>query len=922
MSAKSYYRYWGKAEKETPIHHLLPYHCLDVAAVAQVFLKNSALMVHRLADISGLGQGAIRGWVIQGQAYHDIGKFSESFQNLRQDLLEMLQGMKSIRSYPVRHDSLGFLLWEQELCNVNNFADWFGLSCDETNSRQWRRTLADFGKAVTGHHGRPPRLVGRNNLPLRVSAYFTGTDVAAATEFCSDFAGMLRRSDENRPILSYSTQLRTGIRKVSWLIAGLSVFCDWVGSNSQWFPFTSTPIDLETYWNDHALPAAEEALNKLEMGTSIFPEGIRVFEDIFETISEPSPMQRYVSDCPISQEAQLLIIEDATGSGKTESALFAAQRLMSAKLANGFFIALPTMATSNAMYERMINTYRRLFRDKTHPSLILSHSARHLSEAFADSITFFAKDGPERNDVQDDDAASPQCSAWLADNRKKALLADAGVGTLDQALLGILPSRFQSLRLFGMAGHVLIIDEVHAYDPYMNRLLQTLLCFHSTLGGSVILLSATLPQRLRQEMIDSFAKGRGIDNPPEVSSSCYPLITRYSLGHGVTEDTIEAPGFSRKEMKIEIVPEKADVIRLITEASGEGKCVCWIRNTVHDALDGYDTLYSRISDENLLLFHARFAMGDRLDIEKAVKAAFGKDSTEEERKGMVLVATQVVEQSLDLDFDVLVTDLPPMDLLIQRSGRLHRHIRDEKGNPLPGPGKEDRRERACLYVHSPMPRNGADGDWYEKVFPKGAYVYPNHGALWLTARLLENKDVLRIPDDSRELIEAVFSGNTEHTVPEALYQRDLEAEAKWQAERSVAHINMLKVEEGYSATPNQWLEDMQTPTRLGGIESTIRLARWNGSELSPWYAESDFPWDMSQVSINSNLVSEETDHGKHLGEAANRLKQELPDKGKWSILVIMEQREDGKWQGFGKDRHGKSVVLVYDRTAGLIVSRE
>jgi len=375
-------------------------------------------------------------------------------------------------------------------------------------------------------------------------------------------------------------------------------------------------------------------------------------------------------------------------------------------------------------------------------------------------------------------------------------------------------------------------------------------------------------------------------------------------------------------MKIEIVPEMANVLQLITEASGEGRCVCWIRNTVHDALQGYNDLRSRIPTENLLLFHARFAMGDRLHIEKAVRAAFGKDSTERERKGMVLVATQVVEQSLDLDFDVLVTDLPPMDLLIQRSGRLHRHIRDKKGNPLPGAGKGDRRKGACLYVHSPLPRDDAGADWYEKAFPKGAYVYPNHGSLWLTARLLEDKGVLRIPDESRELIEAVFSGTTEYATPEPLYQRDLEAEAKWQAERSLAYINMLKLEEGYSATPNQWLEDMQTPTRLGGIESTVRLARWNGSELRPWYADSDFPWDMSQVSINSNLVSGEADHGKYLGEAVNRLKQELPDKGKWSILVVMEQREDGKWQGFGKDRHGKPVVLVYDKTAGLIVSRK
>lgn len=918
-----YYKYWGKAGKnegDEEKYHLLPYHCLDVAAVGYMLLKNNVFIAHRLEKITGLKSDTICRWVILGLAYHEIGKFSESFQNLRPDLLKELKGIgKSSFSYSVRHDSLGYLLWEKELCDSNNLLKWFGVANDEANYKSWQRVIKTFGKAVTGHHGSPPKKIGSNNLPIKVPSYFTNTNIAETKQFCSDFAAVLDNANILPGKLSYMEKLKGSTKKTSWLIAGLSVFCDWVGSNDKWFAFESEPMELERYWTNCAVPAAEIALNKLGMKGPSFPNEKKCFADIFPEIHEPSPMQRYIGDYVLSEEPQLIIIEDVTGSGKTESALFVTRRLMSMELADGFFIALPTMATSNAMYERITGVYRKLFNEGFSPSLILSHSARHLSETFASSMVPLAKNSPVSEEtILGEDSATVQCSAWLADNRKKALLADAGVGTIDQALLAILPSRFQSLRLFGIVRHVLIIDEVHAYDPYMNRLLRTLIYFQSALRGSVVLLSATLPMRIRQEMIDSFAKGRGDDDLPQVSSMHYPLATHYSLNQGVTEAPVEAIDFQRKKIKVEIVPGKDKLIRLIVETSKQGKCVGWISNTVHDALNCHKELNPLLDKSKLTLFHARFTMGDRLDIENAVKITFGKNSTEKERKGQVLIATQVVEQSLDLDFDVLITDLSPMDLLIQRAGRLHRHLRDERGNPLPSE-EEDRRGPPQLYVYAPVPDDDADMNWYKKAFPKAAYVYPNHGALWLTARLLKERGIIRIPDDSRVLIETVFSEDPDRSIPEALSQRDFEAEAKWQAERSLAHINMLKLEDGYSATPNQWLEDMKAPTRLGGMESTVRLAKWDGKELAPWYEDSDFPWDMSQVNVRSNLVAEEPDYTGHIGMAVNSLKERLHDKGRWSILVVMEQGEDGKWKGLAKDKKGVQVVLVYDKVYGLVV---
>jgi CRISPR-associated endonuclease/helicase Cas3 len=160
-------------------------------------------------------------------------------------------------------------------------------------------------------------------------------------------------------------------------------------------------------------------------------------------------------------------------------------------------------------------------------------------------------------------------------------------------------------------------------------------------------------------------------------------------------------------------------------------------------------------------------------------------------------------------------------------------------------------------------------------------------------------------------------------IPVPLRKRDIEAEAKWQAERSLANINMLKLEQGYEATPNQWLEDMRTPTRLGNEESTVRLARWEGNRLMPWYSQGEFPWDMSQVSLSSAVVHAEAEHvDPPLRAEIERLKASLPDKGKWSILVPLSPCVDGTWRGNALDRQGRTVVLSYNPAKGVTVTKK
>jgi len=904
---EGYFRYWGKAEREGTGYHLLPYHCLDVAAVGHVLLSKNAALRHKFVAITGLDEMTCIHWLVLFLALHDIGKFSESFQNLRPDLLEVLQAASSRKQYTVRHDSLGNLFFKKSFENITlKFPP-------ETSYDEWQDVTMAIVRAYTGHHGMPPQMKGQNGMPLNFSSYFGERDSAAAEKFARE-VGLLICGLSEENALPAPVELEERVKKASWLMAGFAVLCDWIGSNKTWFPFCGETIPLADYWKSRAISYAEEAIHEAGINAGIPLAELSGFSTLFPHISTPTPLQVFVDQCPIGHSPQLFILEDITGSGKTEAALFLAGRLMTAGCGNGVFVALPTMATSNAMYDRVIKVYQRLFAKDTSPSLVLAHGARHLSETFMASVA-----GYGTTNASDEETATAQCSSWLADNRKKSLLADVGVGTLDQALLAVLPARFQSLRLFGLASHILIVDEVHAYDPYMNKLLQNLLAFHSALGGSAILLSATLPTHIRRDFIAAFARGCDVQHKPELESNAYPLATAYNRETGTQETPIEATPQRCSNVATNLIADEAEVLQRIVDAADKGWCVCWIRNTVHDALNGYSQLKVRLAEDRLRLFHARFAMGDRLDIERCVTSVFGRESTTQERSGKVLIATQVVEQSLDLDFDLLVSDLAPMDLLIQRAGRLHRHPRDEQGNPLTeGP---DRRELPHLIIHSPLPEDNVAGDWYKVAFPKAAFVYPSHGCLWLTARLLADKKELKMPDDARELIEAAYSVKADR-IPELLRQRDQQADSKWQADKSLAHINMLKLDEGYEATVTQWREDMKTPTRLGGMETSVRLARWDGTTLAPWYSHERFSWDMSQVNIRNGLVDAEIIHAGALGDEIARLKERLPDKGKWTVLVPLQYSEDGRWRGEALNKRLEVIGLEYDQLTGVTVTKK
>ncbi|MDW8125032.1 MAG: CRISPR-associated helicase Cas3', partial [Geminicoccaceae bacterium] len=785
---------WGKARRADSggvSHHPLLWHLLDVAAVGCAVLDRDEPLRAALSRTFDLDAQALRRWVGFFLALHDIGKASRLFQATVPELWPEVFAEPPPRplSAPPHHTELGLDLLLERI----------GEELDPV-LKQWRDDLRELLLTpVLAHHGRPRRAP---DTLVQVEAW--GSRGLAIGRFLVRL--LLGLFDPPAP----SPPGRRELARASWRLAGLVTLADWIASAQRWFPYEDPDHDPKAYLETIARPRAERALAEAGTGRAS-PAPALGTEALVGPDARPTPLQRAVAEIPLPEGPALFLIEEQTGAGKTEAALLLAHRLMAERAARGLYLALPTMATANAMFARMGASGRRLFAEKEPPSLALAHSRAALHEGFvAVPVPFDEPDEKGR----DGDEAGREARAWLADDRRKTFLADLGVGTLDQALLAVLPASFQALRLLGLAERVLVVDEAHAYDAYTTGLLGRLLRFQAALGGSAIVLSATLPLSIRGELVGAFL--RGLEHKGgSVACRAYPLLTIASAG-GIAERPVAPRAELARRIAVQRLPNEEEALAAVGEAAAAGAAVLWIRNTVDEAIASQ----ARLAENGIKaeLFHARFATGDRLVREQEVLRRFGKHAAPEARRG-VLVATQVVEQSLDLDFDLIVTDLAPIDCLVQRAGRLWRH--PGRDRPLPAPR---------FLVLAPDPVDAPARDWIAGFLPGTAAVYRDHLRLWRSARALFARSALEIPGDVRALVEEVYAENGE--VPEGLERNWYASDGERKAAQALARQNALDPDRGYLAE-GAWDSDVRTPTRLGEPMITLRLARFEGGRIEP-----------------------------------------------------------------------------------------
>jgi len=413
------------------------------------------------------------------------------------------------------------------------------------------------------------------------------------------------------------------------------------------------------------------------------------------------------------------------GEGKTELAFLAYLRLQAANGHRGMYVALPTQATGNAMFERAL-TFLSAFASNMRLDIQLVHSAASLNDRV-----------PRLGDINASTDESIASSTWFS-QRKRSLLSPYGAGTIDQALLATLNVKHHFVRLWGLANRVVVLDEIHAYDTYTEELIEALLRWLKAMNCSVILMSATLPNARREALLRSWGTSQVPDIP-------YPRILLVNDGQAVGEHVACR---SLTPIAVSGIAEDLETIaQTALSALDRGGCGAVIVNTVQRAQDLYRLLKGAVgSNSELLLFHARYPADERSERELAVLERFGRRENGKRPTRALLVATQVVEQSLDVDFDFMLSDLAPIDLLLQRAGRLHRHERDR-----PSIHRQPRFIVAGLTADREP----------EMTQTRWEFVYAPYVLYrtWITAR---SENVWRLPEDIDRLVQAVY----DHEIPD------------------------------------------------------------------------------------------------------------------------------------------------------------
>ena len=523
-------------------------------------------------------------------------------------------------------------------------------------------------------------------------------------------------------------------------LSGLLIMADWIASNQNIFPLLSI-MDTPSEYPENR---AELAFSNLELSAPYAPGENWKNHDFFLNrfgFEQPNEIQTEIMNVASNMQTPgIIILESTMGSGKTEAALAAAEIMISRFNLGGIAFFLPSQTTTNAMFERLAN-WMMTQSDVSPVSTQLLHSNANMNNTFKK-----IKNQSFYTDNEDPDLGQLTVTDFF--NRKKTgLLANLVVGTIDQLLMAALNQKHLMLRHLGITGKVVVIDECHAYDAYMNVYLDRILQWLGAYNIPVILLSATLPGKRRSELITSYSKCKNKNVLAELKENRdYPLLS-WSNGESVYYKKLKCEK-TMKSVSIKKIKDE-DIISSIKKAMDCDGSVGIILNTVVRAQQFIRMIQEEFPNGRILIDHSRFLLEDRLANEESIIKHVGKLSDLNDRKGTIIIGTQVLEQSLDLDFDLLITDLCPMDLLLQRIGRLHRHDRNRPAGL----------EKATCFVLN------CDPDGLE---PGSKIIYDEY-LLKRTSDLLP--ETMLLPEDISILVQETYKSDVENQPYEKEYEK-------------------------------------------------------------------------------------------------------------------------------------------------------
>ena len=793
---------WGKFNDGTFDFHRLEYHCADVAACFLELLADPVLQ-KRVAVACGLERlDPVTRTRFAYIAYlHDFGKINAGFQ-FKVNRLPPTQVQKPRKAGHITEALYCFR--NRQMCEALDLSALEG----------WGSGVISLFFATLAHHGRPANPSNRTGSgPLELWKPVGNYDPVSAARtlvkqgrqwFTEAF-----RSDG--PPLPENVEL-------AHLFCGLVTLADQIGSDPACFPFQSN-IDPD-YWNvarDRAANAVRKKgfarrfwrTSESSIGTSV--------KDLFG-YDLPRSAQRAVQEAPL--DSKLLILESETGSGKTEAAILRFANLWKAGLVDGLYFALPTRAAAKQLHRRVSEALERLLPKHAKVEAVLAipgylkagdHSGQY---AVDDRFTVHWEDHP------DDET---RLARWAAESSRKFLSAPAAVGTIDQVLLAGLKVKWSHFRAASVARSLLVIDEVHASSNYMATLLRNVLHAHLDIGGHALIMSATLGATARDKFLHRSARVEPL-NFSEANAYPYPVLT-------LSRDISKAPEslainscLVPKNVAVETTEHLEDpsaIAEMAVRAAQAGARVLVIRNTVGSAQSVFDAILSKGYQGLMLresgqpaLHHSRFSVEDRKLLDHVVERELGKKASRD--GGKIIIGTQTLEQSLDIDADFLISDLCPMDVLLQRIGRLHRHSHNNRPPRYRNP--------QCLVL---VPESGLEIGLNGKLLKYGmgtssfGGVYENIVGLESTRRAIIERSPFIVPSMCRDLVERA-------THLDFLDQLARDLGPKWKehlnnimgrssAERQIAQLHVLKRTETFDErfTFGKREDETHLRTRLG-----------------------------------------------------------------------------------------------------------
>lgn len=685
---------WAKSDPFKPLWM----HLLETGLVAQQLVEEGCfyplgLELQRYLECSEMDMLSLVGYIA---AVHDIGKAAGPFQEkISSEWNEALMREGLTCEFPYfRHEDYGAYrlkdIWKKE----------------KTFSLKPRNR---FGAVLRYHHQRT-----LNKGVFRKDLKYEEVSQPEWLELQAELEAALRRR------FSPPDASPQHMDAVCTLLLGIVVAADWIASGDAFVEANAKrlleQVESDTKTRIHDFLASNAMLHRT------FPSEIDAFPKLWPQIPPNGmrPLQKAVQEIFSSEEEKPLavIIEAPMGEGKTEAGLYAAARLAQRWNKEGFYVALPTAATSNQMHGRVNKMLYSLHLEKAK----LMHGMAWIVDEEQPDEKFYGE-------------AAADAELWTAPMRR-GLISPFAVGTVDQAMMAAMRTKYGVLRLAGLAQKVLLIDELHSYDAYMSEVIKTLLAWCRVLHIPVVMLSATLPSEKKKEFAACYC-----EETETFSESVYPAVTL--LYEDKPARIVPVQGTHQHmtlhlEQKPYLGQPEAVAMLVRERMEATGGCCCVLLNTVKEAQETYRALRNLMPEmgENLMLFHARFSAARRAEIEKQCVSILGSDKSRRPKR-FILVATQVVEQSLDLDFDFMVSAVCPIDLLLQRAGRLWRHADTKRPAGIDAPR---------LLVLMPE-----DDD-----FKTTGMVYPPI-LLSRTLQILGGRDAIRLPDDIPSLVEAVYT---------------------------------------------------------------------------------------------------------------------------------------------------------------------